>query len=32
MQMTNLYIDHQSLAPLIHALEDIVDYEFEAHD
>lgn len=31
MQTTHLYIDHQSLAPLIHALEDVVEYEFEAN-
>lgn len=27
-----LYIDHQSLAPIIHALEDVVQYSCEIHD
>ena len=27
MQGEYLYINHQSLAPLIHALEDVVEYQ-----
>lgn len=26
MSLASLYLDHQSLAPLIHALEDVVDF------
>lgn len=27
MEGEYLYIDHQSLAPLVHALEDVLDYQ-----